>query len=89
MRATWEATQALLGKVWGLEPVILRPEEATRVEQEIGRVYRSRERVERLLSLTERGYDIDRTAAQAAHNELVALLEQVAAESNGQEEPNA
>ena len=89
MRATWEATQALLGKVWGLEPVILGPEEATRVEQEIGRVYRSRERVESFLSLTERGYSTDRTAAQAAHNELVALLEQVAAESNGQEEPNA
>jgi CRISPR-associated protein Csc2 len=89
MKATWEATQALLATVPGLEPVVLGVEEAAQVEQTIGQIYRARERVDRLMALIEQGYSAERQAAQEAHDQVIALLDQFPVEPSGQEALNA
>jgi CRISPR-associated protein Csc2 len=89
MKATWEATQALLAAVPGLEPVVLGAEEAAQVEQTIGMIYRARERVDRLMALIEQGYSTERQAAQEAHDQVIALLDQFPVELDGREGQNA
>lgn len=79
--ATWESMQNLLASLPGLEPVVLGPEDAVQVEQAISKVYRSRERIERLLALIEQGYSTDRQEAQGAHDQVVSLLTQSESES--------
>jgi CRISPR-associated protein Csc2 len=74
IKATWEATQILLTAVPALEPTVLGLDEASQVERAIGQIYRSRERVEQLLALTEQGYSTDRQVAEASHEQVIALL---------------
>jgi CRISPR-associated protein Csc2 len=76
IKATWEATQLLLATIPGLEPTVLGLDEASQVERAIRQVYRSRERVEQLLVLTEQGYSTDRQVAEASHEQVIALLNQ-------------
>jgi CRISPR-associated protein Csc2 len=80
IKATWEATQILLAAVPGLEPTVLGLDEASQVERAIGQIYRSRERVEQLLTLTEQGYSTDRQVAEASHEQIIALLNQAESE---------
>ena len=89
MKATWEVTQALLATVPGLEPAVIGAEDAMQVEQTIGKVYRARERVDRLMALIEQGYSADRQAAQEAHDQVIALVNEVQAVSDGEEGRNA
>jgi CRISPR-associated protein Csc2 len=89
MKATWEVTQSLLATVPGLEPAVLGAEDAAQVEQTIGKVYRTRERVDRLMALIEQGYSADRQAAQEAHNQVIALVNEVEAGPDGEEGRNA
>ena len=80
IKATWDATQILLAAVPGLEPTVLGLDEASQVERAIGQIYRSRERVEQLLALTEQGYSTDRQVAEASHEQVIALLNQAESE---------
>jgi CRISPR-associated protein Csc2 len=80
MKSTWEATQILLAAVPGLEPTVLGLDESSQVERAIGQIYRSRERVEQLLALTEQGYSTDRQVAEASHEQVIALLNQAESE---------
>jgi len=89
IKAAWEEAQVLLAAVPGIEPAVLGPEEAVQVAQAVTQIYRSREYVERLLILTEQGYSTDRQAALAAHDQALALLEQAASGTDGQEGQNA
>jgi CRISPR-associated protein Csc2 len=89
MKATWEATETLLATIPGLEPVVVGAEEAAQVEQTIGKIYRARERVDRLMALIEQGYSTERQAAQETHDQVIALLDQVPPEPDGQEGRNA
>jgi CRISPR-associated protein Csc2 len=89
MKATWEATQTLLTAVPGLEPVVLGAEEAAQLEQTIGKVYRTRERVDRLMALIEQGYSTDRQTAQEAHDQVVALVNEVQPGPDSEEGRNA
>ena len=89
MKATWEVTQSLLATVPGLEPAVLGAEDAAQVEQTIGKVHRTRERVDRLMALIEQGYSADRQAAQETHNQVIALVNEVEAGPDGEEGRNA
>jgi CRISPR-associated protein Csc2 len=89
MKTTWEVTQSLLATVPGLEPAVLGAEDAAQVEQTIGKVYRTRERVDRLMALIEQGYSTDRQATQEAHNQVIALINEVEIGPDGEEGRNA
>jgi hypothetical protein len=58
-------------------------------EQTIGMIYRARERVDRLMALIEQGYNTERQAAQEAHDQVIALLDQFPVEPDGREGRNA
>jgi CRISPR-associated protein Csc2 len=89
MKATWEVTQSLLATVPGLEPAVLGAEDVAQVEQTIGKVYRTRERVDRLMALIEQGYSTDRQTAQEAHDQVIALVNEVQAGTDVEEGRNA
>src|SRR5262249_37214559 len=80
IKATWEATQILLAAVPGVAPTVLGLDEASQVERSIIQIYRSRERVEQLLVLTEQGYSTDRQLAEASREQVIALLNQAESE---------
>jgi hypothetical protein len=88
MKATWEVTQSLLATVPGLEPAVLGAEDGAQVEQTIGKVYRARERVDRLMALIEQRYSADRQTAQEAHDQVIALVNEVQAGPDGEEGRN-
>jgi CRISPR-associated protein Csc2 len=89
MKAIWEVTQSLLARTPGLEPAVLGAEDAAQVEQTIGKVYRTKERVDRLIALIEQGYSPDRQAAQEAHDQVITLVNEVQAVPEGEEGQNA
>jgi len=73
--ATAAATRSLMARVASADPLILGLEDAARLQRAIVGVYRDPERVAALLRATERGYATDRKAAEAAHADVVRLLE--------------
>lgn len=75
------ATGGLMEHVASKQPLVLGPTEAARIEASIVKVYRSADRVDALLAETEKGYSTDRAVAEAAHAEVVRLLEEAAHES--------
>jgi len=81
LEATAAATKSLIARVASANPLVLGLDDATRVQRAIVGAYRDPERVAALLRATERGYATDRKAAEAAHAEIVRLLE--AAEEAG------
>ena len=75
------ATGELMKHVASKQPLVLGPTEAVRIEASIVKVYRSADRVDALLAATEKGYSTDRAVAEAAHGEVVRLLEEAEHES--------
>jgi len=84
LEATAAATKSLIARVASANPLVLGLDDAARVQRAIVGVYRDPERVAALLRATERGYATDRKAAEAAHAEVVRLLE--AAEEAGDDD---
>jgi CRISPR-associated protein Csc2 len=83
LSATGAATKTLLDKVASAAPLLLGPDEAAKVQQATVLVYHNAERVAALLRATEKGYLTDRKAAEAAHAEVVHLLEAAEETGNG------
>ncbi|MCX6031810.1 MAG: type I-D CRISPR-associated protein Cas7/Csc2 [Chloroflexi bacterium] len=78
------ATQSLMGGVASAKPQVLGLDDAAKVQRAVVGVYRDPARVAALLRATEKGYATDRKAAEAAHAEVVRLLE--AAEEAGNDD---
>jgi CRISPR-associated protein Csc2 len=85
LEATDTATKSLMDNVASADPVILGLDEAARVQRAVVSVYRDAERVAALLRATEQGYSTDRKAAEAAHAEIVRLLEAAGEAGDGNE----
>ncbi len=73
--ATAKAIQALIKNVASADPLVLGLAEAASVHRAIVGVYRDAERVAAILRATEQSYSTDRKKAEAAHAEIVRLLE--------------
>jgi len=85
LKATAAATLALMANVVSAEPLVLGLDEAARVRRAVVAVYRDAERVAALLRATEQGYSTDRKAAEAAHVEVMRLLEAAGEAENDSE----
>ncbi len=75
LESTSLAAQSLLKNVVSVNPITLGLEDTLRVQRTIAHVYRDAGRVTALLRLIEQGYSTDRQVAEAAHAEVVRLLE--------------
>jgi CRISPR-associated protein Csc2 len=81
LSAVTTATNTLMGRVASKKPLTLGATESANIAQSIVKVYRSEERVEALLAAIEKGYSTNRDEANAAHDEVVRLLEEAENES--------
>lgn len=70
------ATDSLMKRVASKAPLTLKREGAAKIETSIVKVFRSSERVDALLVAIEKGYSTDRAEAEAAHAQVVRLLEE-------------
>lgn len=70
------ATDTLIKRVASKTPIMLKREDVVKIEKSIVKVFHSSERVDALLAAIEKGYSTDRTEAEAAHAQVVRLLEE-------------